>query len=111
MAGHCGRPIRFGIDERMQRIPPTMENSAQMTKGASFAIAVATLILSGIAGALQSPAPRTPMSVKHAAIIGPDHPITRAVSTTKLVPAPVIGPAEALFLGTGDGSNGGWVDP
>jgi hypothetical protein len=101
------------IAARMQKIPSSRENSAQMTKRTSFAITVAILIVSGIAGAMQSPSPRTPVSVKGVAVIGPDHSITPATSTstTQIVPALVIGPAEALFLGTGDGSNGGWVDP
>jgi len=78
---------------------------------AALLAAAAVLIGSGVAIAMKWSAFPSETARLHATVVAAGQPASPAVSTMKIVPAPAIDPHAEVFLGTGDGSGGGWIRP
>jgi hypothetical protein len=78
---------------------------------ATLLTAAAILIASGVAVAMKWSEPPAEAPALHAAAAVTGTSAATATPTMKIVPAQAIDPNAEVFVGTGDGSGGGWTRP
>jgi len=82
-----------------------------MRRAALLTAAAAILIVSGVAVAMKWSEPPAEAPALHTALVVTGPSTATAPPTMKIVPAQAIDPNAEVFVGTGDGSGGGWVKP